>query len=224
MSNIRFLAVARAQDSTILASGCSTSDAGGGFLKTVQQILSAPGFSQKAKPRQRIRLVSQTHHVSFTSDSVQRVYFAITDKSYSERLTFTLIEELQSKFVETTGDRYRTASENSMNRACAGLFRDLFRKYENPSNVDTLSRLQGRLDAVTETMQDNVRQMLANVDKAEVLEDDAARLATVAGRMEADAHKLERKMRCRKIKMYLLITFIVLAIIGVIVAIIASQA
>lgn len=38
--------------------------------------------------------------------------------------------------------------------------------------MDRLSRVQDQVNAVTETMQDNVQQMLANVDRADQLVDD----------------------------------------------------
>lgn len=93
------------------------------------------------------------------------------------------------------------------------------RRYEDTAKVDRLSRVQDQVHAVTETMQDNVQQMLANVDRADQLVDDtgargrpvsplafadarqrAANLADAADKFKKDARGLSRTMWCRKLK------------------------
>lgn len=126
--NIAFLAVARAPDNCVVACHAERAGEKDRLLRSAHEVLGAPDFAVKAAPRRRLRLVSDATTFNFMADTSQRVYIAVTSKAYPERVVFALIEELQTKFLERHGDRVGTATEDSMSKPAAKVFRELVDK------------------------------------------------------------------------------------------------
>lgn len=165
-------------------------------------------------------------------------------KLYPERVTWQLVEEMQSQFIDTFGERSLTAEAHSLSKAAMKMFKTLstksvhaggvraapaaqprrrpsrreshrryrrpaarnasgahvaanapLRRYEDPSNIDALSRVQTQVEVVKRQMQDNVKQMLSNVDRTDELVDQtgATRLARAGWRGAVAADALARR-------------------------------
>ena len=81
---------------------------------------------------------------------------------------------------------------------------------------DKVSQVQRQVDDVKSVMQENVEVMLANIDKAEVLENKAAQLSAQAKTFHKTARDTKRTMCRQNAKMNLLIGCICLIVILVI--------
>ena len=81
---------------------------------------------------------------------------------------------------------------------------------------DKVSQVQRQVDDVKMVMQENVEVMLANIDKAEVLENKAAALSAQAKTFHKTARDTKRTMCRQNAKMNLLIGCICLIVILVI--------
>jgi hypothetical protein len=131
-SNIVFVAVARAMDrvvmATYVADATATADSKAKHLASVKQVLSAPDFVAKASPGKRFRLTSANTVFNFVADDQHRVYFVITAKSYQERLTFALIEEIRTKMDTQFADTIATASVDSLSKSAQRALRELCTK------------------------------------------------------------------------------------------------
>ena len=62
------------------------------------------------------------------------------------------------------------AKEKAFDRTCATLFSDLLARYNNLAEVDKLSAVSQKIDAVKMTMQENVSMALSNCVKLEQIE------------------------------------------------------
>lgn len=77
--------------------------------------------------------------------------------------------------------------------------------------------MQGKVDAVRGVMQTNINQALKNTEKIEDIDDKAVNLAESANRFKNSSTQLKRSMRCRYIKMVIIMTALVAAILTVII-------
>jgi hypothetical protein len=140
--NIKFLAVARASDKTIVASYVAKKNDYNTeqYFNAVNEVLAAPDFQGKVTPGSRYRLVGDVNAFNFTTDSQQRVYIVITVTSYPERLVFPLIlNEMIPKFKAEFGDKSLTALASSLDKACARLFQKLVEDFDDPGKKDKVA-------------------------------------------------------------------------------------
>lgn len=92
-----------------------------------------------------------------------------------------------------------------------------FCRFNDLSSIDKLSAVQGKVDAVRGVMQSNINQALKNTEKIEDIDDKAVNLAESANRFKNSSTQLKRSMRCRYIKMIIIMTALVAAILTVII-------
>ena len=81
-----------------------------------------------------------------------------------------------------------------------------------------------KVDTVKLVMQENVDLALQNCVKLESIEKQAEELQQQAGVFKRSAHDLKKKMWWKDMKMKLIIGFIVIAILGIIIGVIAYMA
>jgi hypothetical protein len=96
------------------------------------------------------------------------------------------------------------------------IFADLFKRYEDPANVDRLRHVQQQTDAVTTVMQSTFEAVLDRGIKVEALRDGTDALAIHVGNYEHAASRLKREMRCRALKTKLLLLAAVVIVLVVV--------
>jgi vesicle-associated membrane protein 7 len=79
----------------------------------------------------------------------------------------------------------------------------------NPAGADNISRVKAQIDSVKDVMVDNIDRVLERGEKIELLVDKTDRLNQQAFKFEKSSRALKTSMYCKKIKMYLLIFFVV---------------
>jgi hypothetical protein len=93
------------------------------------------------------------------------------------------------------------------------IFADLFKRYEDPANVDKLRHVQQQTDVVTEVLASTVEAVLDRGVKVEALRDGSDSLVIHAGNFQHAATKLRREMRCRALKTKLLLSAAVVIVL-----------
>ena len=93
-------------------------------------------------------------------------------------------------------------------------------KYDDLASVDRMASVNKKVDTVKLVMQENVDMALQNCVKLEHIERAAEELQQQAGVFKHNAKELKKKMWWKKTKMQLLVAFLVLAVLGAIIAII----
>ena len=90
-----------------------------------------------------------------------------------------------------------------MDKACKSLFEKLCSKYDNLSEVDTLSGVTAKVESVKLTMQENVEIALQNCVTLESIEEKAEQLQQQAGVFKKTAKDIRKKMWWKNLKMKL---------------------
>jgi Synaptobrevin/Regulated-SNARE-like domain len=155
--------------------------------------------------------------VHFVADDANRVYTVVTDKQYPARVAFALLDEVQSKFLTKVGDKSLAAKEGSLSRTMRSSFTDVCLKYDDVKNVDKLASVQGKVDAVKSRMEDNISQMLANEEKLESISANAENLNEQAKVFQNRTTQLRRAMRCKALKMWFLLAFVITIVLIIII-------
>ena len=90
-------------------------------------------------------------------------------------------------------------------------------RFNDLNNLDKLASVQTKVDNIKVTMQDNISKALANTDKIEDIDEKAVTLSESANKFKNMSGSLKNSMRCRYIKMIIIITLLVAAVLAVII-------
>ncbi|CAM9219456.1 unnamed protein product [Ectocarpus sp. 13 AM-2016] len=220
---ITFLGVIRFTD-RVLVAGYSPSEADDSLI--IKELMSNPDTF--VEPRKRYSVEGRMFSIHFVADDSNRIYSCVTDKEYPARIAFTLLEEAQTKFLTKVGDKSLTAKEGGLSRTMKSSFSDLCIKYDDIRNVDRMAAVQAsqidKVDVVKVTMQDNIQQMLANEERLDQISENAENLNEQAKVFQNRSSALRRQMRCKAIKMWLLLALVVIILLIIIIVPIALHA
>lgn len=87
------------------------------------------------------------------------------------------------------------------------MLKQIAQKYDNVAEIDKLSAVQKKVDAVKLVMQENVDIALQNCVKLERIEQQAEELQQQAGVFKRNANELKKKMWWKNIKVSLILCF-----------------
>lgn len=77
--------------------------------------------------------------------------------------------------------------------------------------------MQSKVDAVKGVMQNNIQQALKNTDRIEDIDEKAVVLADSANKFKNASGSLKRSMRWRYIRMVIIMTILIAAVLAVII-------
>lgn len=105
--------------------------------------------------------------------------------------------------MNKVGDKATTAKERSLDKTCNAMLKQIAQKYDNVAEIDKLSAVQKKVDAVKLVMQENVDIALQNCVKLERIEQQAEELQQQAGVFKRNANDLKKKMWWKNMKVYI---------------------
>ena len=127
-----------------------------------------------------------------------------------------MLQETYKEFVGKFGGEAMSAKENSLNRKAKTILSAACAKYEDSTTIDKAQSVLGKVDGVKAQMQDNIAGMLKNTEKAESLADKSDQLNEQAAVFKKNSKDLKHQMKCKNLKMTLLLTGLIVGILLVI--------
>jgi len=240
-SLVKFLAVGRLvkdkegnfsedQHQMIATLACDNDDAAvKSYKKHVKQIMNKG--ATKLKPGKRIRLTSDgnDYDLHVMADLLENkeeqviVFFAVTDVNFGQTHNIVnLLDEMKTAFYENNDAASVKLAKTSgpVNKNSQTFLNNLLKKY----GANKLAEVQQRVEEVKNVMRDNVDKTLENVEKLEDLEQKSETIENSARQFEKGSSGLKSSMRCRYIKMTIIVGLLIAAILAVIIVPIALRA
>lgn len=146
------------------------------------------------------------------------IYMCMCDDLEKRRIPFAFLDDIKQRFVATYGDRAQTALAFAMSDDFGRSLQKQMEFFNGPS-ADTFAQVNSKLDDVKQVMVQNIETVLERGEKLELLVDKADKLQQQAFMFERSSNKLKLAMYWRRVKLYLLIFFVVVLIIWIISAI-----
>jgi vesicle-associated membrane protein 7 len=146
------------------------------------------------------------------------IYLCMCDDMSKRRIPFGFLDDIQQRFTLTYGDKAQTAIAFAMNEEFGKTLQKQMDFYNGPT-ADTFAQVNNKLDDVKNVMVQNIEMVLERGEKLELLVDKTDKLQNQAKRFERSSTKLKQAMFWKRVKLYLLIFFVVALIIWVITAI-----
>jgi len=134
-------------------------------------------------------------------------YLALCDQSFSKRLAFSYLEELQNEFNTLYGKRV-----NQVSRPYSFIEFDTFIQKSKKSFMDSrarrnLNQVNLELRDVQRIMVQNIEDVLLRGEQLVSLDDKASNLSTMAKKYKKDAHSLNNMSMYAKIAAALFFVF-----------------
>lgn len=148
----------------------------------------------------------------FTGENDNIVYFIVAKNDYPTRALSKCIQDLQNYYVH-----YKSKG----NKINMELLINICKKYDDPTEVDKVYKVQQKINIIKDTMQTNIEQALENCQNLEEIDKQTEELQNLAGVFKKGTNQLKNKMWWKSMKMNFIIGAIVLIILGVIAGIIA---
>lgn len=140
----------------------------------------------------------------------------VTGLGYPSRTAIAMLTELYDETDKKFGDQLMSAKENSLNKRSKTIMTNTCKKYEDSANVDKAQAVLGKVEGVKAQMQDNIAGMLKNTEKAESLAEQSDQLNEQAAVFKKNSTDLKKQMKCKNMKMTILLTGLVIGILLVI--------
>jgi vesicle-associated membrane protein 7 len=145
-------------------------------------------------------------------------YLCMCDETNKRRIPFAFLEDIKNRFKATYGERAHTAIAFAMNEDFGRSLQKQMDFYNSPS-ADNFATVNSKLDDVKNVMVQNIEMVLERGEKLELLVDKTDKLQHQAFKFEKSSKKLKNAMFWKRVKLYLLLFFVVALIIYVISAI-----
>lgn len=149
------------------------------------------------------------------------IYMCMCDEQDKRRIPFGFLEDIKQRFTATYGDRAQTAIAFAMSDDFGRVMQKQMDFY-NGSSADSFATVNNKLDDVKNIMVQNIEMVLERGEKLELLVDKTDKLQSEAFKFEKSSRQLKIAMYWRRIKLYLLIFFIVALIIWILTAVICG--
>jgi CHASE3 domain sensor protein len=127
-----------------------------------------------------------------------------------------MLTELHKDFLGRFGGEAATAKEGALSKRAKNLMTSTCKKYEDSSTIDKAQAVLSKVDGVKAQMQDNIAGMLKNTEKAESLAEQSDQLNEQASVFKKSSADLKKQMKCKNLKMTLLLGGLVVGILVVI--------
>jgi len=160
---------------------------------------------------------SESHQVVFGADANRICLAVVTGLKYPTRVAISMLIELYKEFSDQYGLQATSATTNSLSKKCKPLLSKICKKFDDLSSVDKASGLVNKIDAVKGTMQDNIAAMLENTEKADTIAHQSDQLSEQANVFKKKSKDLKKQMRCKNIKMAIILGLLIGGILLVII-------
>ena len=127
-----------------------------------------------------------------------------------------MLTELYTPYSTQFSLQSKSATTNSLTKKSKPLLQQLCTKYDDSSKVDKASALNSKVEAVQATMQDNIAAMLKNTEQAESLAERSNQLNEQANVFQKKSKDLKKQMRCKNIKMTIILVTLVVGVLVII--------
>lgn len=216
--NLYFLGVARVQgEGIVIAQHSNDSNV---ELSGVTQVIEQPTMNMQPGKHYSFN-VGENQAWHLICDELGLIYILICVPSYKAKCAYLCLDELQRQFMHSVGEKATTAKTEQYSSHCRNMMTILCKKYNDLEKVDKMAAVAKKVENVKIVMQDNVDAALQNCVKLENIERQAEELQMQAGVFKKNANELKNKIRCKEIRLKLIIATCVLAVLGAIIGIIA---
>mmetsp|Transcript_6535 Transcript_6535/g.12307 ORF Transcript_6535/g.12307 Transcript_6535/m.12307 type:complete len:259 (+) Transcript_6535:153-929(+) len=167
---------------------------------------------------------SDAHQVVYGGDSDGICFAIVTGLRYPSRVATQMLTECYGEYMKELGEKVKNAAPNSLNKPSKSLLMKYCQKYSDVRSVDKASALIGKVEGVKVQMQDNIASMLQNMEKTEAISDQANQLNEQASVFKKKSTELKNQMKCKNLKMTLIIVGLIVGILLVILVPLISRA
>jgi hypothetical protein len=200
---------------------------GKGYSEAVGMVISndAPGTGGQVETIGGFKVVqSDAHQVVYGGDSDGLCLAAVTGLRYPSRVATQMISDLYKEYKSSFGEAAKTAEEKTLTKKSKSILTKYCQKYAVPQGVDKASALVQKVDTVKLQMQDNISSMLQNMEKTENISDQADHLNEQASVFKKKGNDLRKQMRCKNMKMTVILVALVVGILLVIIVPLITKA
>lgn len=192
---------------------------GKGYSEAVGMVVSndPPGAGGQTETIGGFKVVqSDAHQVVYGGDSDGLCIAIVTGLRYPSRVTTQMLTEVYAEYKQKFGEAAKTAEEKSLTRKSKSLLSKFCKKYAVPQGIDKASALAEKVDSVKSTMQNNIASMLTNMERSESISNQADQLNEQASVFKKKGKELKKQMRCKNLKMTIILSVLIIGILLVI--------
>lgn len=145
-------------------------------------------------------------------------YLCMADESMGRKVPFRFLEDIKNKFVDTFGDRAKTAIAYSFNPDFQGVIRRLMESANDPRNKtyrstnNKISEINDEIESTKSTVMESIEKVLDRGEKIELLVHKSDQLDDQARKFNRHSKKLKNRMMWKNIKMTLLLILVLLVV------------
>lgn len=127
-----------------------------------------------------------------------------------------MLSELHPPYSSQFSLQAKSATTNALSKKSKSLLKEQCKKYDDASKVDKASALNSKVEGVKVQMQDNIAAMLQNTEQAETLAERSNQLNEQANVFQKKSKDLRKQMRCKNIKMTIILVTLVVGILVIV--------
>ena len=140
----------------------------------------------------------------------------VTGLQYPSRTAIAMLNELYPEYAQQFALQAKSATTNALTKPSKTLLKKYCKKYDDATKVDKAAALNSKVEGVKVQMQDNIAAMLQNTEQAETLAERSSQLNEQANVFQKKSKDLRKQMRCKNIKMTIILVLLVVGILVVV--------
>jgi len=159
---------------------------------------------------------SDLHQVVYGADADGLCLAVVTGLQYPSRTAIAMLNELYPEYAQQFALQAKSATTNALTKPSKTLLKKYCKKYDDATKVDKAAALNSKVEGVKVQMQDNIAAMLQNTEQAETLAERSSQLNEQANVFQKKSKDLRKQMRCKNIKMTIILVLLVVGILVVV--------
>lgn len=204
---ILFSMIARGQ--TVLA---KYADCVGNFTEVTEQIIPKIQLTDH-----KLTYLHGNYLIHYICDN-RIIYLCITDDKFDRSRAFLYLQDINERFICMYGLSVATAITYAMNTEFARTLASQMRAINEGQQQDEISRVNGEIGELKDIMVKNIENITNRGERLELLVNQTENLRNNSVTFRQTSRNLARTMFWRNVRMYFLVTAILLFVIYVIVS------
>jgi len=207
--NMKFFAIARISDRTILATECLDKGMEATYRSEAKTIFGKLE-DVYLRPEERQKIRSNYGAWFCTLDNKNIVYLALTHIEYPERHAYAMISEIRDQLAELKN--FNQEKELVVQTFSRKNVLPIVNKYNDLEAIDQLVATKNKMNQIKEVMKDSINKALENKDSLSILDQKSEDLSALASGFYSSSHELHNKIRARnrRIMIYSIVACVLL--------------